>query len=86
MRNKVKKYWIIVSVTMNCSLTDVIVVCFLVIFLVDPEFLDAENLLAAGVLFPKRSPQNYLQFIYIVSEKTERTRLFAIWQTRSTSV
>lgn len=63
---------------MKSWLTDVIVVCVPVVFLVHPEILNLKNLLAARVLFPKCSPQNYLQFFYIISEKTESACLYVV--------
>lgn len=65
---------------MKCSLTDVIVKCFIVKFIVDPILLNLENLLAAGILFPKRSSQNHFQFFYFITEKKWKEHVcFAAW-------
>lgn len=54
---------------LKCSLTDVIVKCFVVKLLMDPVLINLENLLAAGILFPKRSSQNYFQLFGFIPEK-----------------
>lgn len=54
---------------LKCSLTDVIIKRFIVKFLMDPILLNLENLLAAGILFPKRSSQNHFQSISFISEE-----------------
>lgn len=54
------------------SLTDVIVKCFVVKFLMDPVLLNLENLLAARILFAKRSSQNHFQFFDLSAEKRKR--------------
>lgn len=51
-------------VSQRSSLTNVVVVRFAVKVLVDPVLLHLEDLLAAGVLLTKRSPQNHLQFFH----------------------
>lgn len=57
------------SYLLNCSLTYVIVKCFIVELLVDPVLLNFKNLLTAGILFPKCSAQNHLQLLCFITEK-----------------
>lgn len=57
----------------KCSLTDVIIKCFVVEFLVEPIFLNLENLLAAGNLFPECSSQNHLQSFSLDTESSDRS-------------
>lgn len=67
---------------MSFSLTDVIVKCFRVKFLMDPVPLNLKNLLTAGILFPKRSSQNHFQFFYFITAK-KRGNMFVLLRGKS---
>lgn len=57
-------------------LTDVIVIRLCVELLVYPVLLHAEDLLAAGIHFPKSSAQNHLQFLNFISKKVKNHHVF----------